>query len=77
MQALYAVVRKCTIRKKLYLHQEEMSGVSLNSYLISYLVILMISQIAGYASYRASIEAAYSSSKMDGVTWQGFRRKHT
>ncbi|WP_339242691.1 helix-turn-helix domain-containing protein [Paenibacillus sp. FSL R5-0517] len=31
-------------------------------FLISYLVILMIPQIAGYASYRASIEAARSSS---------------
>lgn len=90
-QALYATVCKCTIRKKLYLHQEEMPGVSLNSYLItekckrlikkggyicrllwskfspvfrrfliSYLIILMIPQIAGYASYRASIEAARS-----------------
>lgn len=31
-------------------------------YLISYLIILMIPQIAGYASYRASIEAARASS---------------
>ncbi|MGN7412930.1 helix-turn-helix domain-containing protein [Paenibacillus sp. SAF-068] len=31
-------------------------------FLISYLIILMIPQIAGYASYRASIEAARSSS---------------